>query len=132
VRTIYTGAFEVDKEVLLEAEHTSAGNAAKLFRLRVALDSEHFLQTEQSLDSDQLKVALERLQTLTKAASARLTTCVSENYKFAETRAKVVFEGLKNAQPKLDPLIKRCKDVFTEIQDELKTDPTINDVIDIV
>jgi len=132
VRTVYTGAFELEKEILIDADHLTAGSAAKLFRLRVALDNEHFLTTEQSLDADQLKVALTRLQSLAKSSTDRLTQCVTENYKLAETRAKVIFDSLKKTQPNLQPLINRCKELFETLQEELRADPTISDVIDIV
>lgn len=132
VRTIYTGNFELEKEILFEAQHSSAGKLDELFKLRVALDSAHFLQTEQKLDADQLKVALTGLQTLAKSATDRLSKCVVDNYKVAESRAKVVFDGLKKAQPNLQPLINRCKEQFEALQNEFKADPTIHDIIDIV
>ena len=132
MRTIYTGNFEVEKEILFEAQHSNAGKLDELFKLRVALDNAHFLQTEQKLDPDQLKVALTGLQTLAKSTTDRLAKCVVDNFKAAETRAKVVFEGLKKAQPNLEPLINRCKEQFEALQNEFKADPTIKDIIDIV
>ncbi|XP_059491190.1 apolipophorins [Neocloeon triangulifer] len=132
IRTVYSGAFELEKELLLEADHLSAGSSAKLFRLRVALDKDNFLQTEQTLDPDQLKVALDRLQTIGKSAADRLTQCVTANYKVAETRAKSILEGLKKSQPNLKPLIDRCKAQFEALQTELRADPTINEIFEVI
>ncbi|XP_065351536.1 apolipophorins [Cloeon dipterum] len=132
VRTVYSGAYEIEKELLLEAEHLSAGSSAKLFRLRVALDKDNFLQTEQTLDADQLKVALERLQAIGKAAVDNFVQCASENYKVAEARAKSIYENLKKAQPNLQPLIDRVKAQLDALQAELRADPTINELFGII